>query len=189
MSMPALQPKRWTEDAFFAARDAAPAGERWELVDGEVLVTPSPHWRHQGVVGALLRLLHDYVRQERVGNAFAAPLDVRLVPGLVLQPDVLVVPARYLADHEGSIDRLLLAAEVLSPSSIRFDRVVKRTRYQRERVPEYWILDPDAETIERWQADDARPAVLTEDLVWQPDGAAHPLVVDIPALFRDAKPL
>lgn len=49
--------RRWTEQEFYAARDAAPAGERWELVDGDVLVTPSPHWSHQGIVTRLVVLL------------------------------------------------------------------------------------------------------------------------------------
>src|SRR4051812_41698653 len=94
MGMPATQmPARgWSEEEFEAARDAAPPGERWELVDGEVLVTPSPHWRHQGVAMSLIERLLPYCGSSRVGRLFAAPLDVKLAPGLVLQPDILVVP-------------------------------------------------------------------------------------------------
>src|SRR6476660_4108416 len=93
MGMPARAPDRpWTEEEFYAARDAAPFGERWELVDGEVLVTPSPNWVHQRIVLRLTILLDGYVRAQRIGEVFGSPLDVKLEPGLVLQPDVLVVP-------------------------------------------------------------------------------------------------
>src|SRR3954463_9401230 len=94
MGMSALQstPRRWTEAEFYVARDAAPPGERWELVDGEVLVTPSPHWQHQDVLGALLSRIRPYVLEQKLGKTFIAPLDVKLEPGLVTQPDLLVVP-------------------------------------------------------------------------------------------------
>src|SRR5207253_1303453 len=93
MGMPAQRAphRRWTEEEFYEARDAAPFGERWELVDGEVLVTPSPHWSHQRVVVRLTVLLDAYVRAHALGEVFISPLDVKLEPGLVLQPDVLVV--------------------------------------------------------------------------------------------------
>ena len=64
---------RWTEDAFYAGRNAAPPGERWELVDGEVLVTPVPHWIHQRVIACLYELLAPYVRDEEFGEAFLSP--------------------------------------------------------------------------------------------------------------------
>src|SRR3954469_19423003 len=68
--------RRWTEDEFYLARDAAPPGERWELVDGEVLVTPSPNWVHQRIAFRLAVLLDSYVRVQRLGDVFTAPLDV-----------------------------------------------------------------------------------------------------------------
>lgn len=189
MGMSALQgaPRSWTEAEFEAARDAAPAGERWELVDGEVLVTPSPHWLHQSLNGTLFRLLATYVEEQRLGKVFSAPLDVKLEPGLVTQPDILAVPYADLQRDRYYITRLLLAAEIISPSSARFDRVVKRPRYQRNRVPEYWVLDRESRTVERWQPDDEPPAILSEKLVWQPDGAASAFVLDIPAYFAEGE--
>lgn len=177
--------RRWTEAEFYDARESAPPGERWELVDGEVLVTPSPHWRHQGLAVSLIVLLHEYVRTTRIGALFTAPLDVKLEPGLVLQPDLLVVPAGELRDKDYFVSRLLLAVEILSPSSARFDRVVKRPRYQHNRVPEYWVVDHESRTFERWQPDDERPAILAEELVWHPDSASTPFVLDIPKLFEE----
>ncbi len=126
--------RRWSEEEFYKARDAAPPGERWELVDGEVLVTPSPQWIHQRIV-VLTALLDAYVRAQSLGEVFASPLDVKLEPGLVLQPDVLVVPAGELRSRTDMIRHLLLAVEMISPSSARHDRVTKRPRYQRKPPP------------------------------------------------------
>ena len=187
MSMPAhSSTHRWTEEEFYLARDAAPAGERWELVDGEVLVTPGPHWSHQDLVGELFVRLREYLRSTNVGKVYLSPLDVKLEPGLVMQPDLLAVPAGHLGPMNDVVSKLLLAVEVVSPSSSRGDRVTKRPRYQRNRVPEYWIIDSGSQTIERWQPDDERPAVLAESLNWLPADASHPFELDIPAYFRDA---
>jgi Uma2 family endonuclease len=180
--------RRWTEAEFYEARDAAPFGERWELVDGEVLVTPSPHWVHQRIVTRLLELLATYVRSEELGEAFVSPLDVKLEPGLVLQPDLLVVPNGELRSRDDIVRRLLLAVETISPSSARHDRVTKRPRYQRNRVPEYWIVDDSSQTVERWRPDDARPELLAEQLVWAPDGCRQPFVLDLVAFFGSVLP-
>lgn len=186
MAMPARAPHRpWTEEEFYAARDAAPPGERWELVDGEVLVTPSPHWLHQRIVVRLTILLDAYVRRFGIGEVFSSPLDVKLQPGLVLQPDVLVVPTGELRRRSDIVRRLLLAVEIVSPSSARHDRVTKRPHYQRNRVSEYWIVDDMSQTVERWTPDDTRPELLAEQLVWQPAGAAEPFVLDIVQFFKE----
>ena len=187
MAMPALRSttRRWTEKEFYAARDAAPQGERWELVDGEVLVTPSPHWTHQRVSMRLSVLLDAYVRSQSLGEVFTSPLDVKLQPGLVLQPDILVVPAGVLTIRDDIVDRLLLAVETITPSSARYDRVVKRPAYQRNRVPEYWVVDQQSNTVERWQPDDERPAIIAEQLVWHPQGATSPFLLDLVAFFAE----
>lgn len=189
MGMPAQQTphRRWTEEEFYSARDAAPPGERWELVDGEVLVTPSPHWTHQRIVVRLTVALDAYVRAHSLGEVFASPLDVKLEPGLVLQPDVLVVPAGELRRHSDIVRRLLVAIETVSPSSARHDRVTKRPRYQRNRVPEYWIVDDISQTIERWTPADERPDLLSEQLVWHPPGAAEPFVLDLVQFFASVR--
>ena len=187
MSMAAQQlARRWTEAEFEVARDASPAGERWELVDGEVLVTPSPHWQHQRIIVRLVARLEEYLGAQGVGTAFVAPLDVKLEPGSVTQPDILVVPAGHLDDEIYFVSRLLLAVEVISSASARFDHVIKRPRYQRSRVPEYWVVDRESRTFERWQPDDERPAILSDVLVWHPEGAKTPFLLDIPSLFEEA---
>ena len=175
----------WTEDEFYAARDAAPPGERWELVDGEVLVTPSPHWMHQRIVVRLTVLIDGYVRASALGELFTSPLDVKLEPGLVLQPDLLVVPSGEIRRRSDIVQHLLLAVEIVSPSLARHDRVTKRPRYQRNRVPEYWIVDEMSQTVERWTPDDERPELLAERLVWHPAGASEPFVLDLVRFFAD----
>lgn len=190
MAMPAQTspPRRWTEEEFYSARDAAPPGERWELVDGVVLVTPSPHWVHQSVVARLLVLLDAYVREQNLGRVFTAPLDVKLEPGIVLQPDILVVPAGELRARSDVVRRLLLAAEAISPNSARHDRVRKRPVFQRNRVPEYWIMDESSQTFERWTPDDERPEILADRIVWHPATATAPLTLDLPAFFAEVLP-
>ena len=190
MGMPSYAPsnRRWTEAEFYAARDAAPHGERWELVDGEVLVTPAPHWSHQRVVARLFVLLDAYVRAHRLGEAFFAPLDVKLEPGLVLQPDALVVPAGELRRRSDVVRHLLLAVEAVSPSSARFDRVKKRPHYQRHRVSEYWIVDGASRTIERWTPDEDRPELVAEEFGWHPTGASEPFRLDLVRFFEEVVP-
>ena len=189
MAMPAQRiRRRWTEAEFYAARDAAPPGERWELVDGEALLTSSPPWVHQRAIVRLWAQLDPYVRAQQLGEAFVSPLDVKLERGLVLQPDLLVVPAGELRARDDVVRHLLLAAEVISPSSARHDRVTKRPAYQRNRVPEYWVLDDRARLIERWRPDDERPEIVSELLTWHPDGASELFTLDLAAFFADVLP-
>lgn len=86
---------------------------------------------------------------------------------------------------------LVVAIEVLSPSSSRHDRVTKRPLYLRH-VSEYWIVDPYARVVERWTPDEERPEILTATLEWHPRGAAEPFRLALPAFFAsafDEKPL
>jgi len=82
------------------------------------------------------------------------------------------------------VTHVLLSIEVLSPDSARFDRVLKRRAYQAAGVPEYWIVDPDAQTIERWRPADNRAEVLDKMLTWRPDDRLE-LTVDVGALFAE----
>jgi Uma2 family endonuclease len=180
--------RRWTLEEFYEARDAAPKSVRYEFVDGEILVTPSPHWTHQRIASQLFSLLNDYVRAHDVGEVFTPPLDVNLEPNLVLQPDILVVPRGLLRKRSDVVNRLLLAGEVISPSSARHDRVRKRPAYQRNRVPEYWIIDDRAQIVERWRPDDDRPEIVLEQLEWRPQGASEPFVLDLQRFFAELLP-
>ena len=115
-----------------------------------------------------------------------SPSDVELEPEFITQPDVYVVPMaewRLLKNDDTIVHALLLASEILSPSSARHDRVRKRPLYQRH-VSDYWIVDLDARLIEYWVPDDARPELVTDMLVWHPAGAVTPFTLDIPKYFQ-----
>ena len=183
MGMPqSATPTRWTAEMVRALPDD---GNRYEVVDGELLVTPSPTDRHQRAVTFLLVPLHDYVRPLGIGEALVSPADIELDTHSDVQPDIFVRglvggrPARGW--NTGA--PLLLAVEVLSPSTARADRTTKRRRYQRAGVPEYWIADLDARVVERWRPGDDRPEVLGDTLTWLAPGAASPLTIELPALF------
>jgi Uma2 family endonuclease len=173
-----------TLDEFFAARDAAPRGVRFELADGELLVTPSPGLKHQIVAARLFARLHDYVRDNRLGELLFAPLDVRFAERSVLQPDLLLVAAGCPPEESMlAATHLSLAVEILSNGSARHDRVTKRTQYQKMGIPEYWIVDGAAGTVERWRPGDERPEICTAVLRWHPPGSLMALDVTLAELF------
>lgn len=186
MAMPNPVPERtiWTVEML---RDLPDDGKRYEIIDGELFVSPAPRLIHQRAIGELFVLLRAYLRANSAGYAYFAPADVEFSRATVVEPDLLVAPpgeARSPRDV-AELRRLLLAVEVLSPSTARLDRHRKRHLYQRERVPEYWIVDCDARLIERWRPDDERPEILAESISWHPEGAGDPLVIDLVALFAE----
>lgn len=175
-------PTRWTAEMVRALPDD---GKRYEVVDGELLVTPSPAGPHQYAVTCLILLLEPYVRGHRMGAVVPAPADIKLDDGSLVQPDVFVaelidgkIPAQW-----GRDTAYLLFVEVISPSTARADRIVKRRRYQRAAIPQYWIVDLDARTVERWRPEDERPEILSDSISWQPASAQPPLVIDLPSFF------
>ena len=182
MSMPNLK-RQWTA----AERDELPDdGNRYEVIDGELFVTPAPSLTHQEAVLRLSRLIADYLENEPVGYAVVAPADVVFSARRAVQPDLFVLPPAggRRARHFEEVGRVLLAVEVLSPATARTDRVAKRTLYREEGVPEYWIVDLDSRIIERSTPADPRPEILDTRLEWTPDGATTPLVIDLAAYFE-----
>lgn len=185
--MPAEIVRRWTAREVRELIAAEPfATPRYELVDGELLVTPSPAYPHQSAVSKLLFALASFLEHERVGSAITSPSDVELEPEFIAQPDIYVVSRaeeRRVLSQGFPVRSLMLAIEVLSPSSSRHDRVRKRPVYQRH-VPDYWIVDLDARLIERWSPNDDRPAIETETLSWHPEGATTAFTLDLPRFFE-----
>jgi Uma2 family endonuclease len=185
--MPAKDTRRWSAREVRALIAKAPlASPRYELVDGELLATPSPGPPHQRAVKYLLIALDAYLTQQPVGEVLDSPSDIEVEADQVTQPDVFVLPpsesARLVHEPFPAL-ALLLAIEVISPSSARFDRVKKRPLYQRN-VPEYWLVDVDARLVERWRVGDERPEILVEELTWKPDGASSAFVLDLGSFFR-----
>jgi Uma2 family endonuclease len=177
--------KRWTREEVLALPED---GNRYELLDGELLVTPSPTYIHQRAVWLLYQQIFPYADQYRVGVAGLAPSDLDLKSGQAVQPDLFVVevarPAPGQVPSWGDLEIPFLIVEVLSPSTAHYDRHKKRIRFQRSRVAEYWIVDAEARLIERWRPDDQRPEILTERIEWQPRPELPALTIDLGAYFR-----
>lgn len=182
MGMP-VRHTEWTVEMVNALPED---GNRYEVVDGELLVSPGPSYTHQWAAQELYWLMRLFV--ESTGHdMILAPAAVAYGPGTEIQPDLFVLPrapggrrARRLED----VGRLVLAVEVTSPSTARSDRHLKRRLFARERVPEYWIVDPAARVVERWRPEDEEPEFLTERLAWKPVETVAPLVIDLEAYFR-----
>ena len=173
---------RWTAEMVRALPDD---GNRYEVIDGELFVTPGPSWQHQTASRWLFLRLHAYLAAHTLGEAIYAPADVEFSEERMVEPDLFVVPlvAGRAPRSWAEAGRLLLAVEILSPSTARLDRQVKRRLYQRQGVPEYWIVDVDARLVERWRPADDRPEILAERLTWQPDVAHPALEIDLDAYF------
>lgn len=127
-------------------------GKRYEILDGELEVSPAPAPRHQAVSRNLLFILHGHVHERRLGRVYCAPIDVILADTSIVQPDLVfvaagresIVTARAI---EGPPD---LMVEILSPWSLRRDRVAKAALYARFGIRHYWILDPEGRTLEMY---------------------------------------
>jgi Uma2 family endonuclease len=183
MVMPDLA-RTWTRDDVLALPDD---GNRYELVDGELLVSPSPRGLHQRAVLSLFRRVDPYVLANRLGAVSLAPADLDLRSGQLVQPDLFV---GELIDGREPIEwsdfRIpILVAEVLSPSTAQYDRVTKRRRYQRSGIPAYWIIDPDARVVEVWSPRATKPVIVDATLSWVPPGPDATLTIDLPGYFRE----
>ncbi|MBI4443603.1 MAG: Uma2 family endonuclease [Acidobacteria bacterium] len=125
-------------------------GKQYEVIDGELFITPAPKPRHQKIVLRLAKELSDFVMKNSLGEVFVAPVDVILDQYTVLEPDVLFIRQHRLEivkeeAIEGAPD---LVVEVLSPSTFYKDLRKKMTAYSQFGVQEYWIADSETQTIE-----------------------------------------
>lgn len=187
MGMPKIGAERWTVERVLALPND---GNRYELIDGELLVSPSPIFSHQRVVLELVFLLRPWVEGQGIGTTAMAPADLQLEQGSLVQPDVFVIPQDAGDVHKLEwidIKGLLLAIEVLSPSTARNDRVKKRALFSRVGVPEYWIFDTKRRRVERYRPGVDIPELCDRTLAWHPEGTAgarEPLVIDLPHFFH-----
>lgn len=127
-------------------------GYRWEILEGCMVREPSPRPLHQFIVGNLFRILDGAAHRDRLGYVLAAPLDVILSEENVVQPDLVFVPLNRLdiIREENLRGAPALTIEVLSPSTAGRDRAVKRKIYEHFGVSEYWVVDPEHRTVERF---------------------------------------
>jgi Uma2 family endonuclease len=147
MAMGAEVITRLTYDEF---RQLPDDGKRYELIHGEVHVSPSPNTRHQTTHSNLFTSLGPHVKTHRLGRLLSTPYDVRLSLDTALQPDLLFISnarAVVILDNyvAGAPD---LVVEILSPSTAAHDRATKLALYAEARAPWVWFLDPQAKTEE-----------------------------------------
>jgi Uma2 family endonuclease len=188
MSMPAVHQRQWTLDEVERLADEhVEPTQRYELANGELLVTPSPTDRHQRIVGELFVLLRDYVKRHGLGEVRLGPARARIAENSRFEPDLFVVSA--VDGHPPRADEpvtpLLLVVEVLSPGSARHDRITKRRFFQSHGVPEYWVVDGESEAVEVWRPDDVRALLVDGRLSWRPGSDVPALEIDVRVFFAN----
>ena len=162
-------------------------GNRYEVIDGEVLVTPAPSTGHQHILANLLYAMRRFLEREPIGVVLP-DVDLLFVSGQFLRPDLVVVhnSARAGITNRGVELAPALVVEVLSPTSSSIDRVKKPRRYGDFGVPEYWVIDPEERVTWVWRfaAGATEAEQVAERLVWQPEGAGEPFEIEAEELFR-----
>ncbi len=187
MAMPArVADLDWTVERAHALPDD---GNRYEVLDGELFVTPAPTWRHQAAIIELQARLRQYLRADGFGHALAAPADVVFSTRRLLQPDLFVVSVRPgdPPPTRTPAKSLALVVEVLSPSTARAERYRKRAIYLEEDVGEYWIVDAGQRLFERWRPGDSEPQIITDELGWTPREGIAPFTLDVAGYFDDVE--
>lgn len=147
MSIPRLI--RLTYEDYAALPDD---GKRYEILDGVLYVSPSPRRKHQELAGDLFIELSSWVKRHNLGKVYIAPFDVLLSEHDIVVPDILFIhrDRRSIVDDANVKGAPDLVIEVLSPSNRRVDRVLKLQRYALFDVGYYWMLDPEAQTLEEY---------------------------------------
>jgi len=175
--------ERWTYDEFARLPDD---GNRYEVIAGELYVTPAPRSAHQEVLMRLIEIAGPFVRRHGLGRMLPG-FDVLFGEGDYLEPD-LVFLRRGRTDLvrsrgvEGAPD---LVIEILSDSTAGRDRGIKRARYEHFGVAEYWIIDTDARQIEIHRPGERLPRIEGGILRWQPILDGPVLEIDVQELLSD----
>jgi len=151
-------------------------GHRYELIDGALVVTPAPSYRHQRAIGKLFVLLERHCPPEMV--VLFAPFDVALADDTVMQPDLLVARRDDLTERDLPTAPAL-AVEVLSPSTRRIDLTLKRSRFEAAGCASYWVVDPDEPALTVWELVDGAYAEVAHVAGGQTHRARHPFAVDV----------
>jgi Uma2 family endonuclease len=132
-------------------------GRRYQILDGELCVTPAPGSRHQEIGGNLFAAIHAHVKGHGLGKVFPAPIDVILSDApehtSIVQPDIVFVATDRLdrISARGIEGAPTLVVEVLSPTTAAIDRRRKRDLYARHGVPYYWLVDGETHAIEMYR--------------------------------------
>lgn len=176
----ATSTRRWTRADL---ADLPDDGNRYEVLNGELLVTPQASLPHQAIAFRLMAALSPYVQRHKLG--------VVVGPGAVvfgkneLQPDVQVVPLDFdrLPEKWTSAPHPIFVAEVLSRSTRRRDLRDKPAAYQGVTIPDYWVIDRFERRALVWTLDASEPSIVTTELRWQPRRDVEALVIPLADLL------
>src|SRR6266487_635999 len=147
-NVPGPEQGHWTYNSYAALPDD---GKRYEIIDGVLYMAPAPNDVHQEIVALIIFYLMPYVKLAGRGRVLAAPIDVVLDTGSVVQPDVLVLLEEKETTKQKPSQTIRppdLAIEVASPGTAHYDRLKKYNAYARAGVREYWIVEPVRHTVE-----------------------------------------
>jgi Uma2 family endonuclease len=152
-------------------------------------VTPGPSRLHQRVVGELFYHLMGFVREHELGELFTGPFDILFAEGDYLEPDILFVRSDHaeIVSERGVEGPPDLVVEVVSPATAQRDRGIKLQRYRLYGVVEYWVVDPEAETIDAWAfgggTENHRVIEPPAALIWSPEADGPALEIRLDELF------
>ena len=170
-------------------------GKRYELYDGEPVALASPSRSHQRISGELFAQIHNYLRGRKC-EVYQAPFDVRLFEKegderkdamTVVQPDILVVCDQKKFDNHGVKGAPDLVIEVLSPSTMKYDRLLKFNLYQEAGVKEYWIVDPEEKVVSVYTLENGHyyAAAVYSSKSEVPVGVLDDCVIDLKRVFPE----
>ena len=178
----ATQTKQWTLEELHSLPDD---GNKYELVRGELFVTPPPTDEHETIIARLTRILDPFVAANGLGMVYHARAVMRF-EGSEVEPDLMVRQPKTPGSRDwDDAPTPSLIVEVISPSTRRREHEHKRQLYLDAGVPEYWIVDPERHSIRIIRPGKA-DEVATDQLTWSPPGVDAALVVDVPAVFGTA---
>lgn len=176
----ATRTKQWTLEEVHSLPDD---GNKYELVRGELFVTPPPSEVHETILARLSRILDPYVAVNGLGMVYH-PRSVMRFEGSEVEPDLMVRQPRSDKSRDWDFAPTpILIVEVLSGTTRRRDLGQKRDLYLDAGVPEYWIVDPEGMSIRVVRAGHA-DEVITDRLAWSPPGTQQSLIVELAQVFR-----
>jgi Uma2 family endonuclease len=182
----ATHTKAWTLDELHRLPDD---GNKYELVRGELFVTPAPSVRHEDILARLNAALVPYVARHSLGMVYR-PRAVLRFEGSEVEPDLMVRPlgsATSDDDDWATLPTPILVVEVLSGTTRRRDLVQKRALYLDAGVPEYWVIDPEARQVRVVRGErNADDTTASEAVEWRPAGASDVFVIPVASLFGSA---
>lgn len=171
--------RRWTLEELHSLPDD---GNKYELIHGELFVTPAPTLQHEAVAANLTAILLPYVVAQNLGRVFH-PRAVLRRTGSEVEPDLMVLPHFAPGANWDDAPTPMLVVEILSPTTRRRDREHKRDFYLEIGVAEYWIVDPELRAIVAVRPG-AVDTAFADEMVWHPAGASEPLSFAVSTLFR-----